>query len=68
MLLYNPNLEKEDVSNIFASTVYSYEPQTRESIDEMSKVLKLRANGAGESYAPRLLIRRSPSPDVDNIE
>ena len=29
VLLNNPYLEKEDVSNIFASTVYAYEPESR---------------------------------------
>lgn len=35
ILLKNPQLEKEDVSNIFASTVYLFEPQNRPALKNM---------------------------------
>jgi hypothetical protein len=35
VLLYNPELGKEDIANIFASTLYHYEPQTRPALEFM---------------------------------
>ena len=32
VLLYNPELGKEDIANIFASTLYHYEPETRPAL------------------------------------
>ena len=31
----NPNLESEEISNIFASTIYFFEPQNREALKTM---------------------------------
>ena len=35
ILLRNPQLKDEDVSNIFASTIYLFEPQNREALKTM---------------------------------
>lgn len=35
VLRRNPNLENEDVSNIFASTVYFFEPENRDALRTM---------------------------------
>lgn len=53
----NPQLGKEDVANIFASTVYIYEPQTRRRLDELEERF-LRGNF--EKGVPELLLFPSP--------
>ena len=35
ILRYNPQLEEEDVANIFTSTVYRYEPESRVALKTM---------------------------------
>ncbi len=35
VLLYNPELGKEDIANIFASTLFHYEPETRPALELM---------------------------------
>ena len=62
VLLNNPYLEKEDVANIFASTVYAYEPQSRPAIDYLESQLKQRKNyeeGLAVSLLPHLLVRNA---------
>ena len=56
VLLKNPQLENEDVSNIFVSTVYLTEPQTREALKTMETDY-LAGHYENKSYrAPRLTI------------
>ncbi len=35
ILLYNPQLEKEEVANIFTSTIYRFEPESRVALRTM---------------------------------
>ena len=56
ILLRNPQLEKEDVGNIFVSTVYLVEPQNREALKAM-EMDYLSGNYENKSYrAPRLTV------------
>jgi hypothetical protein len=48
VLTRHPNLGKEDVANIFASTLYQYEPQTRPALENMEQEF-LRGNYHGAS-------------------
>ena len=59
VLLENPYLEKEDVVNIFASTVYTYEPESREAFDTM------KTEFDRENLRPTLLIRRHRDSQFD---
>lgn len=55
----NPYLEKEDVANIFASTVYAYEPGSRKALDWMAyEFSKTREALYIEKIRPYLLLRR----------
>src|SRR3989338_5111435 len=45
VVLVNPYLEKEDLANIFASSVYAYEPQTRPYLAAIDKISKARRTG-----------------------
>ena len=58
VLLENPYLEKEDIANIFASTVYTYEPESREAFDTMKNEFDQ------ENLKPYLLIKRRQGSDV----
>ena len=52
----NPRLENEDISNIFASTIYFFEPQNREALKTMEMNF-LKGDLETEPYhAPRLSI------------
>lgn len=53
VLLYNPYLGKEDVANIFASTVYNSEPESRPALEAMEREFR----GRYARFYPRLLIR-----------
>ena len=56
ILLKNPELEKEDVGNIFVSSVYLVEPQNREALRTM-EMDYLSGNYENKSYkAPRLTV------------
>jgi len=57
VILFNPQLEKEDVANIFASTVYKFEPESRPYLEWMETEF-LHGHLSGEPrLAPRLTIR-----------
>ena len=56
ILLRNPQLEREEISNIFASTVYLVEPQNREALKNMEMQF-LSGNFETNPYqAPRLTV------------
>ena len=59
VLLENPYLEKEDVANIFASTVYAYEPESRRAF----AIMKIAFDQ--ETLKPYLLINAHPRSEVD---
>ncbi len=61
VLVNNPYLEKEDVSNIFASTVYAYEPESRPAFRIME------AEFTHQELSPHLLIKTNPTPEVDQV-
>ena len=61
VLINNPYLEKEDVSNIFASTIYAYEPESRPAFKLME------AEFAHQDFSPNLLIKTNPTPEVDQV-
>src|SRR3990167_3897812 len=50
VLINNPYLEKEDVANIFASTVYAYEPESRHAFQLMEVEL------ARQDLSPYLVV------------
>ena len=58
ILLSTPQLEKEDVSNIFASTVYLFEPENREALRAM-ETNYLRGDYDRKIRAPRLTIEEA---------
>ena len=58
VLLENPYIEKEDVANIFASTVYTYEPESREAFAIM------KTEFDQENLRPTLLIRKRSDSEV----
>lgn len=59
VLLYNPNLGNEDVSNIFSSTMYAYEPQTRPALDALElEFLKMKVKDS-DVLKPYLILRKS---------
>ena len=62
VLIDNPYLEKEDVSNIFVSMVYAYEPESRPVFRLME------AEFARQEFSPYLLFKRNPTPEVDQIK
>ena len=59
VLINNPYLEKEDVANIFASTVYAYEPESRRAF----KLMELEF--ARQDLVPRLAVKRNLNPEVN---
>ena len=61
VLINNPYLEKEDVANIFASTVYAYEPETRHAFQLMEVEL------ARQDLSPHLAVKTNLSPEVNQI-
>ena len=60
VLLENPYLEKEDVANIFASTVYTYEPESRRAFTIMKMEFEQ------ESLKPYLLIHKHSNSEVSD--
>jgi hypothetical protein len=60
----NPQLEKSDVANIFASTVYTYEPENREALKNMERDLNLRRQGYNPSFFPKLMISAPVDRDI----
>ena len=60
VLLENPYLEKEDVANIFASTVYTYEPESRRAF----AIMKLEFSQ--EDLRPALLVKTHPNSEVSD--
>ena len=64
----NPQLENEDVGNIFSSTIYLFEPENREPLKTMEMNF-LRGELENKPYhAPRLAIEealREASPKDD---
>ena len=61
VLINNPYLEKEDVANIFASTVYAYEPESRHAFQLMEVEL------ARQDLSPHLAVKTNLSPEVNQI-
>lgn len=59
VLINNPYLEKEDVANIFASTIYAYEPETRRAFQLMEVEL------ARQDLSPHLVVKTNLSPEVN---
>ena len=55
ILLKNPQLEREDVNNIFASAIYLFEPENRELLKTMEMNF-LRGDIEGGTYCPKLTI------------
>lgn len=64
LLEYHPELLNEDVSNIYVSTVYVVEPETRPALEAMERELRYRDSGHNPDYFPRLLIRRDGRRDL----
>ena len=62
ILVYNPYLENEEVSNIFASAVYAYEPQSRPALENLERVLRRRKSNLNEDFFPPLSIRPIQKP------
>ena len=70
VLLNNPYLEKEDVANIFASTVYAYEPESRPALDSLERTLRQRKTTEEEfteSLLPRLIVRTTPKKEYESV-
>ena len=63
VLLENPYLEKEDVANIFASTLYAYEPRSRPALDWMLMEFARRKVLYEDRYVPKLILIKRPSDD-----
>lgn len=59
ILYYNPYLEHEDVANIFASTMYAYEPESRPALENMERELRYQ-RGAEDKFWPYLTLRSRP--------
>ena len=69
VLMENPYLEKEDVANIFASTVYAYEPESRPALDSLERTLRQRKvyeEEFAESLLPRLVVRTTPKKEYES--
>lgn len=65
VLLENPYLEKEDVANIFASTLYAYEPQSRPALDWMQMEFARRKMNYEDGAIPHLIVIKRPADDPD---
>ena len=61
VLLYNPYLEKEDMANIFASTVYAAEPESRPAFENLLREAEYRKTGL-----PLLTIKNLPEEIKDS--
>ena len=66
ILVENPYLEKEDVANIFASTVYTYEPESRSAIEWMASEFAPHDINYAEGYSPTLLLTRPAKENLVN--
>ncbi len=62
VLLYNPYLENEDMTNIFASTVYAYEPESRPAFENLLREAEYRRTGL-----PLLTIKHLPEIKDDSV-
>ncbi len=60
VLLENPYLESEDVANIFASTLYAYEPESRAALDWLVSESGIGQSMIREKNTPQVLLRRNP--------
>ena len=58
-LINNPYLEKEDVANIFASTVFAYEPETRRAF----KLMEIEF--ARQDLSPHLMIKTDTTSELN---
>ncbi len=56
VLLRNPKLEDEDVGNIFASTVYLFEPQNRQALKTMEMNFLAGNFETKPFHSPRLTV------------
>lgn len=65
ILVGNPYLEVEDVANIFASTVYTFEPESRTAFRAMVHEFQYQNLDQGEVVYPRLLLI-PPSTDLQD--
>ncbi len=59
ILVYNPYIENEDIANIFASTVYALEPESRPAFQAMARDLQYQNLSHREVVYPRLLLAPS---------
>ncbi len=68
-LAKNPDLAKEDISNIFASTVYYYEPWTRKPLEELELAFLRGETEPGLLNAmPRLSIKQLSREALEEIQ
>ena len=59
ILLYNPQLGDEEVSNILVSTIYAYEPETRPTLDALeSEFLRINVKDS-DVLKPYVVLRKS---------
>jgi hypothetical protein len=63
----NPELEKEDVTNLFTSTVYYYEPWTRKPLEELELALLRGETNIKISPIPRLTINELSREALDEM-
>ena len=61
VLLNNPYLEKEDVSNIFASTIYAYEPESRRAF----QILEMQFQ---DPLSPYLLLEKNREAKITQAD
>lgn len=55
----NPYIEDEDISSIFASTVYVYEPGSRPALEAMERALEAERLYEMDGASPRLIAEPS---------
>lgn len=59
ILLYNPQLDDEDVSNILVSAIYTYEPQTRPTLEALeTELLRIHVKDS-DILKPYVVLRQS---------
>ncbi len=64
VVLNNPYLKNEDAANIFVSTVYAYEPESRRALDALEIELRHRKIYKNAySLNPRLLVSLASDED-----
>jgi hypothetical protein len=59
VLMVNPYLEIEDVANIFASTVYTLEPESRPAFHAAARAFEYQNLAGGELTFPKVLLAPS---------